>query len=57
MNRNEIYADILAAIGGMPGDDDTRNDLLEKIVTQAGGTVTGESRNELLQDYLTAIGG
>jgi hypothetical protein len=35
-----------------------RNDLLKQIVVAAGGTVTDPSnRNELLKDWLAALGG
>jgi hypothetical protein len=36
----------------------TRNEILAKIVVAAGGTVTdASSRNKLLRDWLTALGG
>jgi hypothetical protein len=34
-----------------------RNDLLILIVFAVGGVVTGLTQNELLQDWLNALGG
>lgn len=32
-----------------------RNELLKSIVVASGGTVTGSTSNELLQDWLNAV--
>ncbi|AUR86098.1 hypothetical protein NVP1082O_09 [Vibrio phage 1.082.O._10N.261.49.E4] len=35
----------------------TMNELLKEIVILSGGTVTSETRNGLLRDWLAAVGG